>query len=115
MPAVEQRVRDLGIRREVQVREQHEIGTKERELLLLRLLHLEDEPGAFPHLFGVVDDLRAGAAVVVVGEPGVDARRRCSMSTGDVAMRHLGHAVGRDRDAVLLGLHLTRDADGEHC
>jgi hypothetical protein len=28
---------------------------------------------------------------------------------------HLAHAIGGDRDAMLVGLHLTRDTNVEHC
>ena len=34
---------------------------------------------------------------------------------GHVVMAHLEHAVGRDRDAMLVGLHLARDADDQRC
>ena len=52
VPAFEQRARDIRVRGEMQVREQHEVGAQVRELLLLRFLHLEHEPGARPHVFG---------------------------------------------------------------
>ncbi len=51
-------------------------GRRCRELLVLRLLHLQHDVGARPHVVGAVDDLGAGAAVVVVGDRRVGARVR---------------------------------------
>ena len=86
---VEQRARDLGVGREVEVREEHETGPQVAEFARLRLLHLEDEAGPLPHGVGTRHDLGAGSPVVVVGDPGI-------------------------RAAVLVGLDLARNADDEH-
>ena len=58
-PALEQRVGDLGVRGEVEVGEEHQAGPEVVELVRLRLLHLQHELGARPHVVGVGDDLGA--------------------------------------------------------
>ena len=73
---LEQRVGDGGVRGEVQVGEEDEPGPEVPELLGLRLLHLQHEVGAAPHVGGGVDDLGAGGRVLVVGDRRVDARAR---------------------------------------
>ena len=65
---LEQRVGDLGVRREVEIGEEHEPGPEVGELFGLRLLDLQHEAGARPHVGGVRHQLRAGAAVRGVGE-----------------------------------------------
>ena len=55
---LEQGVGDVRIRREVEVREQHETGTQPRELVGLGLLHLQHELGALPQLGGSRDHVR---------------------------------------------------------
>ena len=96
----------------MEVGEQHEAGAEVAELLGLRLLDLQHEVTAFPHRVGAGDDLGAGAAVVVVGDARIGPGARLDHDR-HVAMRHLEHAVGGDGDAVLVGLHLTGNADHE--
>ena len=49
---LEQRVGDLRVRGEVEVGEEHEVGPEVAELVVLRLLHLQDHPGAAPDVVG---------------------------------------------------------------
>jgi len=60
---VEQRPCQAWLRREVQVGEQHLSLAEHRDLLLLRLLDLQDEIGAPEHRRGVRDDDGAGGLV----------------------------------------------------
>ena len=51
-------------------------------------------------------------AVVVVGDARVGSRAALD-DDGDAVVRHLVHTVGRDRDPVLVGLDLARNADDD--
>ena len=85
-------------------------GPEEVELLGLRLLDLQHEVGAAPHVVGRGHDLRADGAEVVVG----DGRARARVAfdeDGHVVHGELVHAVGCDRDAVLAFLELAGHAD----
>ena len=88
-------------------------GRRQRELLVLRLLHLADEVGSTPHVVGFVDDRRARGAELVVADRRAVARRRVSISTVAPIAGQLVHAVGGDRDPVLALLHLAGDPDRE--
>ena len=109
---VEQRVGDLRVRGQVEVREQHESGAQVADLVGLRFLDLQDESRALPHLVGRRHDLGARAPVVVVADTGVVARARLDQDAHPV-VRHLVHTVGSDRDAMFVGLQLARNTDDE--
>ena len=110
----EQRVGDLGVCGEMEIGEEHQPRSEERELFRLRLLDLQDELGARPHVGGARDQLRARGPVVVVRE------RRAGAGALLDEHRHAVHgelvdAVRRDRDAVFAALELARHTDGEGC
>src|SRR5206468_5798807 len=75
---------------------------------------LDHEAGATPDVGSGVDDLGPRVAVVVVGDAGVGARVALDEHAHAV-VAHLQHAVRRDRDAMLVGLHLARYADNRRC
>ena len=85
-------------------------GRRYRNSSRLWFFHLEHDPGALPHCVGGRKDLGTGAAVRVVGDPGARPRTRLDHDA-HVVMTHLDHAVGSDRDPVLVGLHFTGNAD----
>ena len=93
----------------MQVREEDQALAQPPVLGLDRLLHLEHELGALPHLVDR-DDPRADALVVGVGERAADAG---ALLDRDVvpAVDQLERAGGRQRDAVLVRLDLLGDAD----
>src|SRR5207245_10444216 len=62
-----------------------------------------------PHVRRGVDDLGSRTLVVVVGDPGVGAGVTLD-EHADAVMAHLEHSVRRDRNAMLVGLHLARYA-----
>jgi len=107
---VEQRLRELGLGGEVEVREEQLAFAHAIELGRQRLLHLHDHVGALPHVVGGLHDLGADLAVRVVGETGA--------VPGAFLHEHLvtrGHqrvrGGGDDANAVLLALDLGRAAN----
>ena len=112
--AVEQRVGDRGIGREMEIGEEDEPGTEMLQLARLGLLHLEHEVGAPPRVVGGRHDLGTRGAVDVVGNG--TSRTRVPLDEHRHVVDHqLMHAVGGDRDAVLTLLRLTRHAHHERC
>jgi hypothetical protein len=64
----EQRVGDLGVRREMEIGEEHQPGAEVGELLRLGLLHLQHQTGPRPHVGCVGHQFRARDPVRVVRE-----------------------------------------------
>ena len=96
----------------MQVGEQHEAGPEPVELLGLRLLDLEHELGARPHVVGSGHDLGPGGAVVVVG----DRRAGAGVALDDdrrAVGGELVHPVGGDGNPVLSVFPLAGNADDE--
>ena len=73
-PLDDEPLRQLGVRREVQVGEQRVPRLEPRDLDGLGLLDLDDHVGRREHRVGVGQDLRALGDVVVVGDPRALAR-----------------------------------------
>ncbi len=100
----------LGVRREVQVGEEHLAGAQHLDLRRLRLLDLEDHLGLAEDRRRVGRDPRALGLVVGVGDraalPGAGLDQDLVPVLGQLA-----HADRGDRDPVLVGLDLGRDAD----
>ena len=105
---VEQALREVAIRGEVQIGEQRRAALEQRHLVGERVLHLHDQLGR-PGLLAR-DEPRAAARVLLVGEAAALA--------GALLHPHLvsgsgqrGHAVGHHSDAVLDHLRFARNAD----
>ena len=109
-PGREQRLGDVGIGGEMQVREQREVVPKVRELLLLRLFDLDDEL-LRPGVLGGRHDVGPGRPVIGVGDRGALARTGLDVHLDPVALE-LADPVGRHRHPVFRGLDLLRHADG---
>ena len=106
----DQRPGDVRVGGEVEVREQRQIRTQEAELLLLRLLDLDDHL-LRPGVGGGRHDVGSGGPVVVV----VDRRAHAGAGLDehvDAVAFELTDTVGRQRHPVLRGLDLFRHADG---
>src|SRR6185295_14536326 len=97
-------------RRQVQEREQGGLGPKQRDLLPLGLLHLQDQVGIAEHVLGGRNDARSLGLVVRVRDraalPGPTLNQDLVTVLGELA-----RPDRRQRDAVLVGLDLGGDAD----
>ncbi len=103
-------LRELRLGREMQVGEQRLALAQQPDLDGLGLLDLQHELGLGEHGLGVGHDLRALRREVRVLERA--AQPRTGLHQHLVPARaQLAHPRGGDRHAVLVGLHLGRDAD----
>ena len=95
---------------EVQVGEEHEVVTEVAVFARDRLLDLEQQLGARPHLGGVVEERRPGGLVLGIRHGGAEARPALHE---DLMARcdQVVNARGRQRHAVLVVLHFGGDAD----
>ena len=95
---------------EVQVGEQHEVVAEVAVLARDRLLDLEQQLGARPHLGGVVEQRRSGGLVLGIRHRRAEAG--AALHEDLMAGRdQIVHSRGRQRHAVLVVLHLGGDAD----
>ena len=94
----------------MQVGEQHLARAQHLDLGRLRLLDLQDQVGLGEHRLRVGHDARALGLVVGVGDRAALAGARLDQDLV-AALDQLARARGRQRDAVLVGLDLGRDAD----
>jgi hypothetical protein len=108
--SIDERVRQLVARREVQVREQDEVLAQERVLRGQRLLHLEQELGFAPDVLGAARQRGADRTVGVV-EKGAALPRSGLDEDVVPALDELARTRGRQRHAVLVGLDLLDDAN----
>lgn len=109
---LEQRLGYARVRRQVEVREQHEVIAKEAEFRLLGFFHLADELSR-PCLFGAGHRCACCLEVLVAErrpEPG--ARLHAYLVAGG---GQLAHAVRRHGNAILRRLDLGRDSDDHRC
>ena len=107
----EECLRDVGIRREVQVGEQGEVGPKHCELRLLRLLHLHHHL-LRPRIGCRRDDRRPRSLVVAVGDRRVLARASLDVHL-DAVVLELAHPVWSHRHAMFSSLDLARHTDSK--
>ena len=107
---VEQRLRALRRRCEMQVGEQDLVRAHEPELRADGFLHLEQQIALRPHLFGRVDDRRARVDVRLIRHrrPLAGAGLHEHLMPGARQRRHPGRAGG---DAMLAALDLAGDSD----
>ena len=107
---LDQRARQLGVGRQVQVREERVLGPQPRDLLGQRLLDLDDHLGLGETASASGDDPRALRLVVGVADgaalAGAGLDEDLVADVGQVA-----HARGGHGDAVLVLLDLRRDSD----
>jgi hypothetical protein len=94
----------------VQVGDERVPRVQELDLVGLRLLDLDDQPGVGEHRLGVVDDPRALGGVVAIFEgeavPGAALHEHVVAAIGQ-----LTRTGGRQYHAVLVGFDLGANAD----
>ena len=104
----------FGLRRvggEMQIGEQHLALAQHRDLVRLRLLHLDDHVGGGEHLRrGRRAIARAGRPIGSSSKP-MPAPAPCLDQHLMAVMDQLAHAAGHEPDAVFVGLDLLRNAD----
>src|SRR5690606_33038996 len=107
---IEQRTGEAGIRREVQVAEQHVVPLEPGDLVGLRLLDLHDQLGRGIQRGGGADDVGAGGAKILVRK----ARSRARAALDEHVMSRGGELARRRRrepEAVLAGFDLLGYSD----
>ncbi len=100
----------LPIRRQMKIGEQHLAGSQPRDLLRLRLLHLDDHLRGGKDLVGTHGDLRAGASVggIVEADAGAGAGFDDDLVT---VMGRLADTARQHADPIFVRLHFLGHAD----
>ena len=100
----------LGVRREVEIGEQHLAGAQHGALGRLRFLDLDHHIGRSEHRRRVWGDAGAGREIILVGR--ADAATGIGLDQHGVAgMGEFGDALGGETDAVFVVLDLFGNAD----
>ena len=109
-PLVDVRLRQLLVGGEVEVGEDELTLPHVRPFALDRLLHLHDHLAVAPHRRGIGRDLRADRGVASSREAAAQPAPVSTSTECPAPISDLG-AGGHERDAILVGLDLFRNAD----